>query len=52
MEPDKKTKLPKIHRKWTINPSTRVKESTKNYNRAKSVRDWKKELDDGKRRVR
>lgn len=48
MKKDKKSKLPKIHRKWSINPRTRIKESDKNYNRSKSNQDWKKEIKDGK----
>jgi hypothetical protein len=44
---DKKNKPIKIHKKWTINPRTRIKQSAKDYNRLKNNEDWKKELKDG-----
>jgi len=40
----KKKPLPKVRRKWAINPKTRVKESEKTYKRAKLKQQLKKEL--------
>ena len=38
----KVSKIPKIRRKWVINPKTRIRESLKRYKRAKAKKELRK----------